>query len=229
MSLARLSAFLLALSISSVPAAAWAQQTPPAEKKAASEEKVSADEAFKRGEKAYEEQNFTEALRWYRVAADQGLAQGQVHVGNLYADGEGIKQDYAEALSWFRKAADQGDNEAMNNIGWFYLSGWGVPQDYKQALEWFQKSADKGNEVAERKIAMMYLQGMGVKEDKAEAIRWFKKAAAAGDEDSKDALKQLGAQYPRCAVRARRYADRHENVSRRRRYRRHLHRYRAAR
>lgn len=194
MTLARSLALHLLLSIFSVPAASWAQQTPPADKKATTEDKVSADEAFKRGEKEYEEQNFTEAMRWYRVAANQGHAQGQVHVGNLYADGEGVAQDYAEALSWFRKAADQGDHEALNNIGWFYLSGWGVPQDYKQALEWFRKAADKGNEVAERNIAMMYLQGMGVKEDKAEAIRWFKKAAAAGDEDSKDALKQLGAQ-----------------------------------
>jgi len=69
-----------------------------------------------------------------------------------------------------------------------------VSQDYKQALEWFRKAADKGNEVAERNIAMMYLQGMGVTADKTEAVRWFKKAAAAGDEDSKDALKQLGAE-----------------------------------
>ena len=127
----------LVLSIVAMPFAAFAQQNPPAEKKAAAEEKVSADEAFKRGEKAYEDQNFTEAMRWYRVAADQGHAQGQVHVGNLYTDGEGVKQDYAEALGWFRKAAEQGDHEALNNIGWFYLSGWGVSQDYKQALEWF--------------------------------------------------------------------------------------------
>ena len=194
MSMARATVLWLALAVLATPAAGLAQQIPPAEKKAASEEKVSADEAFKRGEKAYEEQNLTEAMRWYRLAADQGHAQAQVHVGNLYTDGEGVTQDHAEALRWFKKAAEQGDHEALNNIGWFYLSGWGVPQDYKQALEWFRKAADKGNEVAERNIAMMYLQGMGVTADKNEAIRWFKKAAAAGDEDSKDALKQLGAE-----------------------------------
>ncbi len=193
MNLARPSALWFALAVLLLPQAGLAQ-SPPAEKEVASEEKVSVEEAFKRGEKAYEEQNLTEAMRWYKTAADQGHAQAQLHVGNLYTDGEGVTQDYEEALRWFRKAAEQGDNEALNNIGWFYLSGWGVSQDYGQAMEWFQKAADKGNEVSQRNIAMMYLQGMGVTADKDEAIRWFKKAAAAGDEDSKDALQQLGAE-----------------------------------
>jgi TPR repeat protein len=194
MKMARPAALWLALGMLAMPLPASAQQPAPAAKDAASAQKLPADEAFKRGEKAYEEQNFAEAMRWYRMAADQGHASAQVHVGNLYTDGEGVSQDYAEALNWYRKAADQGDHEALNNIGWFYLSGWGVPQDYGQALEWFRKAADKGNEVAQRNIAMIYLRGMGVTADKDEAIRWFKKAAAAGDEDSKDALKELGAE-----------------------------------
>ena len=192
--MARLSVLWLAFAVFVTPLAGLAQQIPPAEKEAACEEKVSAEESFKRGEKAYEDQNYTEAMRWYRAAADQGHAQAQLHVGNLYTDGEGVTRDHEEALRWFRKAADQGDNEALNNIGWFYLSGWGISQDYGLAMEWFRKAADKGNEVAQRNIAMMYLQGMGVTADKDEAIRWFKKAAAAGDEDSKDALQQLGAE-----------------------------------
>jgi TPR repeat protein len=194
MNMARPAAFWLALAVLAVPLAGRAQQAPPAGKEAAPEEKLPAEEAFNRGEKAYEQQNYADAMRWYRAAADQGYAHAQVHVGNLYTDGEGVEQNYAEALGWFRKAAEQGDYEAQNNIGFFYLSGWGVPQDYGQAMEWFRKAADKGNEVAQRNVAMMYLQGLGVPADKDEAIRWFKKSAEAGDEDSKDALKELGAE-----------------------------------
>lgn len=194
MSIAGRAALWLAFAVFAIPLAGWAQQAPPAGKEAAAEEKVPAEEAFNRGEKAYEQQNYAEAMRWYRTAADQGHAHAQVHVGNLYTDGEGVTQDYAEALTWFRKAAEQEDYEAQNNIGFFYLSGWGVSQDYGQAMGWFRKSADKGNEVAQRNVAMMYLQGLGVPADKDEAIRWFKKSAEAGDEDSKDALKELGAE-----------------------------------
>ena len=63
-----------------------------------------------------------------------------------------------------------------------------------EAMRWFRRAADQGNEVAQRNIAIMYVQGLGVAADKDEAIRWFKQAAAAGDDESKDALKQLGAE-----------------------------------
>lgn len=185
---APLRALWLALVLLATPTNTFAQQSAPADAK------VPAEEAFQRGEKAYDEKNFAEALRWYRTAADQGHAKSQVHIGNMYTEGEGVAQDYKEALSWFRKAAEQDDDEALNDIGWFYVSGWGVEKDYCTAIEWFRKAADKGNEVAQRNIGWMYLQGMGVPMDKNEGIRWFKKAAEAGDEDSKAALKQLGAE-----------------------------------
>jgi TPR repeat protein len=127
-------------------------------------------------------------------AAELCRGDALVPLGNLYAEGQGVAQDYGEALGWFRKAADQGNYEAQNNIGWFYLSGWGVTQDYGEAMRWFRLAADQGNEIAQRNIGMMYVQGLGVTIDKDEAIRWFKKAAAAGDDESKDALKQLGAE-----------------------------------
>ena len=185
--------FAVAIAVVAAPHPASAQPTqPPAV--AAPEAQVPADEALKRGEAAYEKQDYAEAMRWYRVAADQGNPQAQVQIGNLYTDGQGVAQDYGEAMGWFQKAAVQGNYEAQNNIGWFYLSAWGVTQDYGEAMRWFRLAADQGNEIAQRNIAMMYVQGLGVPADKDEAIRWFKKAAAAGDDESKDALKQLGAE-----------------------------------
>lgn len=153
---------------------------------------ASADEAFRKAEEFNKKKNYTEAMRWYRVAADRGNAQAQVEVGNLYGQGQGVPQNYGEALRWYRLAANQGNDEAQNNVGFFYMSGWGVPQDYAEAMRWLRKAADQGNEVAQRNIGMIYLQGMGVTPDRAEAIRWFRKAADKGDEDSKNALKYLG-------------------------------------
>ena len=49
-----------------------------------------------------------EAVRWYRLAADQGLANAQYNLGVMYADGEGVPEDDAEAVRWYRLAADQG-------------------------------------------------------------------------------------------------------------------------
>ena len=42
-------------------------------------------------------QNYTEAARWYRLAADQGHAMGQHNLGVMYDHGTGVPQDYTEA------------------------------------------------------------------------------------------------------------------------------------
>ena len=52
-------------------------------------------------------QDYTEALRLYRLAADQGLASAQNNLGFMYANGEGVLQDYVEAHMWFNLAAAQ--------------------------------------------------------------------------------------------------------------------------
>jgi uncharacterized protein len=53
-------------------------------------------------------QNYAEAVRWYRAAAEQGLGQAQVNLGVMYRQGLGVAQDNAEALRWYRAAAEQG-------------------------------------------------------------------------------------------------------------------------
>ena len=45
----------------------------------------------------------------YRKAADQGLADAQDNLGDMYADGRGVAKDDAQAVAWYRKAADQGN------------------------------------------------------------------------------------------------------------------------
>ncbi len=65
-------------------------------------------------------QNYAEAVKWYRLAADQGNAFAQYNLGLMYANGEGVPQNYAEALKWYRLAADQGNAFAQINLGVMY-------------------------------------------------------------------------------------------------------------
>jgi uncharacterized protein len=178
-------AILLMLAANRV--AAQSAEKPPAPAAA-----QTADEAYSKGLDFEKGQNYAEAMRWYRVAAEQGNALAQMRIGDLYGDGHGVPQNYGEALRWFRLAAAQGNSQAQNNVGMFYFQGWGVAQDYGQALSWLRKAADQGNKVAQRNIGLMYFKGVGTAPDRAEAVRWWRKAAANGDDQSKDALKQLG-------------------------------------
>lgn len=81
-------------------------------------------------------QNDADAVKWYRKAADQGLAQAQSKLAAAYMAGKGVPQDYAGAISLVRKSADQGYAEAQFNLGIRYAVGLGVPQDYIQAHKW---------------------------------------------------------------------------------------------
>ena len=42
-------------------------------------------------------QDYEEAVRWFRKAADQGIAEAQYSLGVMYGEGQGVMQDYAEA------------------------------------------------------------------------------------------------------------------------------------
>jgi TPR repeat protein len=46
-----------------------------------------------------------EAVRWYRLTAEQGEARAQSNLGLMYGTGEGVLQDDVEAVRWFRLAA----------------------------------------------------------------------------------------------------------------------------
>ena len=53
-------------------------------------------------------QDYVLAARWYRRAAEQGLAQAQHNLGALYDAGRGVPQDYVRAYAWLNLAAAQG-------------------------------------------------------------------------------------------------------------------------
>lgn len=88
-------------------------------------------------------QDYTEAVRWFRKAAEQGHANAQHSLGFLYARVPSAP-DYAQAAHWYRKAAEQGFAEAQCDLGWCYEFGQGVPQDYAQAVHWYRKAAEQG-------------------------------------------------------------------------------------
>ena len=61
-------------------------------------------------------QDYSAAMKWYRMAADQGDAQAQCNLGNMYRQGQGVPQNISEALRWLHKAQVQGDEGAKQAI-----------------------------------------------------------------------------------------------------------------
>ena len=90
-------------------------------------------------------QDATEAVRWFRLAAEQGHAIAQYNLGVKYDTGEGVPKDYAEAVRWFRLAAEQGDASAQYNLGIAYDTGEGVLQDSAEAHMWLNLAASRSS------------------------------------------------------------------------------------
>lgn len=86
--------------------------------------------------------NDTEALRWYRRAAEQGDTFGMSMVGTFYYNGRGVSESNEEAVAWWRKAAAAGDTDVMFVLGRSYAKGEGVPASEEQAIYWWRKAAE---------------------------------------------------------------------------------------
>ncbi|MCG2659752.1 MAG: sel1 repeat family protein [Kiritimatiellae bacterium] len=93
------------------------------------------------------EQNYAEALRWFRMAASQGDPNAYFYIGSMYECGNGVKKNYSEALKMYLKAAEaKGFSLAQYIVGNYYLSGKGVLKDAEEGLKWHRKAAREGNE-----------------------------------------------------------------------------------
>ncbi len=132
------------------------------------------------GLRAYVRGDYAGALLEWRPLAEQGNAQAQFYLGDIYEWGLGVPQDYTEAVKWYRKAADQGHADAQSLLGDMYYEGRGVPQYYAAAMKWYRKAAEQGFASAKTKLGGMYYESRGVPRDYAEAVKWYRKAAEQG-------------------------------------------------
>lgn len=144
-------------------------------------------------------QDYGEAMKWYRKAAEQGHAKAQNNLGDCYVygdpeseaivtDSDEVEIRFGKAVAWYRKAAKQGNADAQCSFGYCYAHGFGIPRDDSQAVVWFRKAAEQGNTGAQDLLADQFFRGDGVRQDYTEAVKWYRKAAQQGDAEAQNSL-----------------------------------------
>ncbi len=108
-------------------------------------------------------------LRLIQERAEQGDADAQAGLGEMYALGKGMPVDFDEARIWYLKAAKQGHAEAQNRIGAMYANGQGGSQDFFEARKWYRLGAEQGLSWAQYNLAGVLIQGQGGPHGFAEA------------------------------------------------------------
>src|SRR5665213_3988307 len=85
-------------------------------------------------------QDCNEALKWFRKAAEQGIAEAEYRLGLWYLHQSAMPPSEketelkTEAAKWFRLAADQGYAPAQFQLGRYYESGC-VSRTFDKRLE----------------------------------------------------------------------------------------------
>ena len=128
---------------------------------------------------------YKEAVKWYRLAAEQGHAEAQGRLGVMYAKGEGVPVDDKEAVKWYRLAAEQGLALAQAKLGLMYADGLGVPANDKEAVTWYRLAAEQGLVEAQALLGLVYFQGKGIPQDYVSAHMWLNIAGANGEEKAR--------------------------------------------
>lgn len=114
--------------------------------------------------------------------AEQGDAEAQLAVAQIYFTGKGVDVDHVEAARWFEMAAKGGNAEAAYRLGLFRDYGLAAPAaDPVAALPLFTQAADAGHLKAQLHLAAMLDEGRGVPRDAAGALERYEAAANQGD------------------------------------------------
>ena len=61
-------------------------------------------------------QDYAEAMRFSKLAAEQGFTDAECNLGFMYANGEGVAQNIAEAIRWYERAAAKGHENAKSAL-----------------------------------------------------------------------------------------------------------------
>jgi uncharacterized protein len=126
------------------------------------------------------------AIELNQGCGDQGNAEAQYLLGDLYYAGKGVSKDNNEAQKWYQRAADQGYAPAQLGLAKTYLS----QNDEENYVKWLQKAANQGYAPAQFKLAVLYDLGMFVPKHIVSAYKWANLAASqTGDSSDKTYLK----------------------------------------
>jgi TPR repeat protein len=92
---------------------------------------------------------FSDAVKWYRSAAEKGVLNAQWQLGQILVSGkpafpkrsDKVKADPAQGVRWLKKAASQGHDRAQLSLARCYEQGLGVNQDQTEAFKWYTLAA----------------------------------------------------------------------------------------
>lgn len=140
---------------------------------------------------AYQRGLYVTAFRLALARAEKGDAKAQTLVGELMAQGLGVKRSAKDAAFWYGEAAKGGDPIAMFKYALLLLDGRDVPRDRALAEKYMEKAAEAGNPSALFNYAQVIAADKEGDEGLKAALPYYERAADEGLADAQYAVAQL--------------------------------------
>jgi TPR repeat protein len=124
---------------------------------------------------AYEEKDYTTALKELTPLAERGDPDAQFLLGKMYWTGQGVLKDNDQALKWLTVSATKGNADAQFFVGSYYL----LPhRNTGEGLKWLRLSAEQGNQDAQLILGKTCMEGnRELPRDPIQADMWLRLAA----------------------------------------------------
>lgn len=143
-------------------------------------------------------QNYREAYKWYKLAAEKNHPIAQYKLAILYECARGVEKNKKASLFWYNSSAIQGYEPAQYSLGYNYHNGICVRKKYSTAIKWYMLSIAQGNKIATiqcNKISEI-LYNIGIKYyKKSQYKQALFKLERASNLNNANALKKMGDIY----------------------------------
>ena len=157
-----------------------------------------------------------EAFRWIMKSAEQGNAEAQFHVSEMYSFGLGVKENTKKSIEWLVRSAESGYAPAQYEVGKKWENGGIIADEISffgesyRVIMYMRQAARQDYAPAQRFLGETYYQisdGKGAawegalseskdnKNNFYSALWWFQQAAANGDSYAAKMASVLGKRY----------------------------------
>lgn len=113
-------------------------------------------------------------------------------IGELYYDGDVVKQDYKKAFIYFLKDESRNSPNTLYYLGYMYYSGLGTTVDYDKAFYYLSLSSKANYHMAYKWLGYCYFDGLGTNQNHEEAFVLFQKALSSPLYNKRDVKYYVG-------------------------------------
>jgi len=143
-----------------------------------------AEAGIEEGLAAYQRKDYAKAMEILKPLAENGNAEAQYILAEMYAGGQGVAKDEQEAVKLVLKSAGNGNVKAQDTLAFWAMrefreKGQGV-ENKAEKIKWITGFAERGDPEAMNMLGMLYSSGNGVPITTIEAEKWYCRAIKKG-------------------------------------------------